>query len=170
MNEVVVVSNSSALTTGGILGMIYGAMGMASVIIGIAWFILDVIACWKIFKKAGKPGWHSIIPILNTWDEIDLSWSRKMAWTFLGATICSSIVGGIVDRAAAAGGSPSGFFVVLSYILSVVLIVIGVISTYKLAKAFGKGFGFFIGLLLLNPIFKMILGFGSAQYQGRQGN
>ena len=69
-----------------------------------------------------------------------------------------------------AGGSPSGFFVVLGYILSVVLIVIGVISTYKLAKAFGKGFGFFIGLLLLNPIFKMILGFGSAQYQGRQGN
>jgi hypothetical protein len=35
-----------------------------------------------------------------------------------------------------------------------------------LAKSFGKGVGFGIGLALLGIIFFPILGFGSAQYQG----
>ena len=35
-----------------------------------------------------------------------------------------------------------------------------------LAKSFGKGVGFGIGLILLAVIFFPILGFGSAQYQG----
>ena len=36
------------------------------------------------------------------------------------------------------------------------------------AKVFGKGAGFAIGLIFLNPIFLLILAFGSAQYQGPQ--
>jgi len=35
-----------------------------------------------------------------------------------------------------------------------------------MAKSFGKGVGFGIGLALLGIIFWPILGFGSAQYQG----
>ena len=35
-----------------------------------------------------------------------------------------------------------------------------------MAKSFGKGVGFAIGLILLSPIFIMILGFGDATYQG----
>lgn len=43
--------------------------------------------------------------------------------------------------------------------------VIVVIVIIRLAKVFGKGVGFGVGLLLLGPIFYMILGFGSARYQ-----
>ena len=28
-------------------------------------YVLSVIAMWKIFTKAGKPGWASLIPIYN---------------------------------------------------------------------------------------------------------
>ena len=35
-----------------------------------------------------------------------------------------------------------------------------------LAKAFGKGIGFAIGLILLPFIFQLLLGFGSAEYEG----
>ena len=31
----------------------------------IAWYIILVIANWKIFTKAGEAGWKSIIPIYN---------------------------------------------------------------------------------------------------------
>ncbi len=58
-----------------------------------------------------------------------------------------------------------GWWVILLFI-PLVNIVIGVIALWELAKVFGKGVGFFIGLLLLSPIFLMILGFGDAQYQG----
>ncbi|MGM9863197.1 MAG: DUF5684 domain-containing protein [Lepagella sp.] len=35
----------------------------------------------------------------------------------------------------------------------------------NLADAFGKGFGFKVGLILLAPIFFLILAFGNAEYQ-----
>lgn len=44
--------------------------------------------------------------------------------------------------------------------------VFAIILYFKIAKAFGKGIGFGFGLLLLNPIFMCILGFGDAEYVG----
>jgi len=43
------------------------AAGAAGVL-GIVWLAVLVImiaACWKIFTKAGKPGWAAIVPIYN---------------------------------------------------------------------------------------------------------
>ncbi len=44
--------------------------------------------------------------------------------------------------------------------------IFGIIINVDLAKSFGKGVGFAVGLILLSPIFIMILGFGNARYQG----
>ena len=30
--------------------------------------IITVIGTWRVFVKAGVPGWHSLIPILSTYD------------------------------------------------------------------------------------------------------
>lgn len=47
-------------------------------------------------------------------------------------------------------------------------IVYAFILNYKLVKAFGKGVGFFIGMLFLSPIFTLILAFDSSEYIGPQ--
>ncbi len=44
--------------------------------------------------------------------------------------------------------------------------IFAIIINIDLAKSFGKGVGFAIGLILLAPIFIMILGFGDVRYQG----
>lgn len=49
-------------------------------------------------------------------------------------------------------------------------IVYAIILNIRLAKSFGKGVGFGLGLLFLDYIFIMILGYGSAQYIGPRGN
>ena len=41
-------------------------------IIMIPMIILTVVANWKIFTKAGKPGWASIIPVYNTWTLLEI--------------------------------------------------------------------------------------------------
>lgn len=41
-----------------------------------------------------------------------------------------------------------------------------IIVMLDMAKSFGRGVGFAVGLILLNPIFICILGFGSSEYQG----
>jgi hypothetical protein len=44
--------------------------------------------------------------------------------------------------------------------------IVAIILCIDLAKSFGKGVGFGIGIALLGVIFLPILGFGSAQYEG----
>lgn len=50
----------------------------------------------------------------------------------------------------------------------IVNIIIQIMFVFKMAKTFGKGAGFGFGLLFLNTIFVLILGFGSAEYVGPQ--
>ncbi|HEX3281080.1 MAG TPA: DUF5684 domain-containing protein [Pyrinomonadaceae bacterium] len=58
-----------------------------------------------------------------------------------------------------------GWWVILMFIPFVNFIT-WIILCVDMAKSFGKGVGFGIGLALLGIIFWPILGFGSAQYQG----
>lgn len=93
-----------------------------------------IAAWWKVFTKAGQPGWAAIVPIYNF-------------------VILLKIVGRPV------------WWVILMFV-PLVNIVIGIIVHLELAKSFGKGTGFGIGLILLGAIFFPILGFGDARYLG----
>jgi len=55
---------------------------------------------------------------------------------------------------------------ILLMLIPFVNFIIAIILIIDLAKSFGKGVGFAIGLILLGVIFFPILGFGSTQYQG----
>jgi hypothetical protein len=61
----------------------------------------------------------------------------------------------------------NGWLFLLEFI-PIVNIIIDIILNIKLAKAFGKGAGFTVGLILLPIIFIPILAFGSASYSGPQ--
>ena len=105
-----------------------------SMIVGLLIALLLIVAMWKVFTKAGQPGWASIIPIYNLY-----IWCK------------------IVGR--------PGWWILLM-LIPFVNIIVGIILCIDMAKSFGKGAGFGIGLALLGVIFVPILGFGSAQYQG----
>ena len=44
---------------------VLGGMLVGYLITFLVIYVLAVIAMWKIFTKAGKPGWASLIPIYN---------------------------------------------------------------------------------------------------------
>ncbi|MEM9372982.1 MAG: DUF5684 domain-containing protein [Planctomycetota bacterium] len=62
------------------------------------------------------------------------------------------------------GGRP-GWWVIL-LLIPYLNFIFYIIVMIDIAKAFGRGIGFGVGLILLNPIFMCILGFGSSEYQG----
>jgi Family of unknown function (DUF5684) len=105
-----------------------------SMIFGLLVALLIIVAMWKVFTKAGQPGWASIIPIYNLY-----IWCK------------------IVGRP---------WWWILLMLIPFVNFIIAIILCIDLAKSFGKGVGFGLGLALLGFIFWPILGFGSAQYQG----
>lgn len=66
-------SSYDSITTG--FGILAGAFIylIVMLVIALAVSIVVCIALWKIFKKAGKPGWYALIPIFNLWKFLELS-------------------------------------------------------------------------------------------------
>ena len=141
MNSLIEVTQTVLFTPARLLGQVeYSASSQGQApgplfwIFYLAFTILILAAWWKIFTKAGQPGWACIIPIYNLY-----------VW-------CKIV------------GRP--WWWILLMLIPFVNFIILIILIIDLAKSFGKGVGFGIGLLLLPVIFFPILGFGSAQYQG----
>lgn len=127
----------------------------------VLWWILEIIGNWTLFKKAGKPGWHSIIPILNLYDEFDICWNGWLGIVlFFGLFVLSSIPSSVSGKSALMTGVV-GF-------LTVIVVLLQIIESYKLAKAFGKGIGYTLFLIIFDRIGRIVLGFSSAQYVGKQ--
>jgi hypothetical protein len=105
----------------------------------VAVIIFMIVVYWKIFEKAGQPGWASIVPFYNTYVLIVNILEMPPIWFWLLLVPCANIV---------------------------VLIILAFMIPFKLAEKFGKDVGFAIGLLLLGIIFLPILAFGDARYRG----
>ena len=94
--------------------------------------ILWIAGLWKVFEKAGEPGWAAIIPIYNL--VVLLKIAGKPVWW------------------------------IILFLIPVVNFIIAILVAIEIAKRFGKGAGFGIGLALLPFIFYPVLGFGDARY------
>ena len=119
------VSDSDFLA---VFGMIMGIIFIPLLIV----LIINIIAMWKIFEKAGEAGWKSIIPIYN-----------------------------MVIMMKMVGINPLWILIIFVPVLGEILFfLITIVMMIRLAKGFGKGEGFAVGLILLSFIFELILGFG----------
>lgn len=142
--------------------LIIGSMmllGGIYLIFALVWWILQIIANWNIFTKAGEAGWKSIIPIYGDYVSYKIAWQTSYFWL-------SFILGIVASYVASANLNESMFLAVIVTLLRIVLTVINIMYCVKLSRAFGHGIGFAIGLILLQPIFLLILGFWSDQYYG----
>lgn len=57
-------------------------------------------------------------------------------------------------------------WMLIGFFIPFVNIILYVILMGDMAKSFGKSFGFVLGLIFLNPLFAIILGFGDSRYVG----
>lgn len=64
---------------------------MAYALFAFIFYILQVIAYWKIFTKAGEEGWKSIIPIYNGYVQYRLTWDVQYFWVALGLAVGGGI-------------------------------------------------------------------------------
>ena len=110
------------------------AVTVVSSIISLVLAVIEIVALWKLYKKAGQPGWGCIIPIYNL--------------------ICMGRI--------AFGNGLLG----LLALIPGANVIVGIIMWFQTAKKFGKGTGFAIFSALLPGISALILGYGSAEYEG----
>ena len=133
-------------------------------VVAIILYVLCVVGLYKMFVKAGEPGWKAIIPIYNTYIMFKISWKTSMFWIFFFTYIVGYVLCQVVSVASPA--ETTGLILaIIGFILLVIAIVVNVIMCHRLSKSYGHGVGYTIGLIFLNLIFTLILGLGSSQYK-----
>lgn len=130
--------SSSAMSSGESATISAAVILFIFIIFIVVWLIL-AIPTWKIFVKAGRTGWHALIPIYSQWVMYEISgkpgyWSLAIFIPFVG-----SLLGSIA----------------------------AIVAMLQLAKNFGKDTTFAIVWLIIFPIVGLfILAFGDAKYLG----
>jgi hypothetical protein len=98
MNSLIEVTQTVLFTPARLLAQVeYSTQGEppspVSIIFGLLVALLLIVAMWKVFTKAGQPGWASIIPIYNIyiWCKIvgrPWWWILLMLIPFVNFIIC----------------------------------------------------------------------------------
>ncbi len=73
-------SSYSEMMDPAMTGAMAGFMTIYYIVI-LAIAIVNIIGMWKMFDKAGKPGWAALIPFYNNYCLFDMAWGN--GWMFL---------------------------------------------------------------------------------------
>lgn len=120
----------------------FAGVGIVFFVVIFAIIALLIASWWKIFTKAGQPGWAAIIPVYNIYIMLKMV---NMS-PFLLLIIISL------------------FIPILNFIGMIAWFVVIVMMYHKISLAFGKNVGYTLGLVFLSIIFLPILAFGSSVY------
>ena len=116
--------------------------------------ILQIICYYRILGKMGKRKYFAIIPILGDMEmSTDLFRSMRSFWRPAAITIAMFLTSRYL-------GMNNMYSIVMSMVALVVYGVFLIRLYSRLAKQFGKGRMFALGLILMPIIFLFILGFG----------
>lgn len=135
-------------------------MSPLTAVISLALMILLIVSNWKIFVKAGEPGWKAIIPFYNAYTQYKFSVGN--GWMFLTMYVPYFFM--MIFTNLMNSNTDSLVFPILVIIMGVITLVSFIWLNIKMCRCFGKGIGFAIGAIILPIIFYPILAFGSAQY------
>lgn len=122
-------------------GSVFAALGIGYLIFMLALSIFSIIVYWKVFEKAGQPGWAIFVPIYSF-----LVYLRIIGkpWTWIFLIITPAVIVGVF--------------------------IVWINGSMAMARSFGKDTMFGLGLMFLAPIFYAIIAFdNSIRYVGPNG-
>ena len=172
------LDSANSLTTGqaAVVGATLGTVLTISLIIGV----LLIIAGCRIFEKAGEKGWKILIPIYDAYILFKICGIKNWFWVMLCISIIAAIMMGanMPPYIEDSYGYHINYDILVDYPVYLTATAITCVSSIaftiaiavKLAKAFGKGVGYTLGLIFLPNIFTLILGFGKAKYDAKRLN
>lgn len=123
-------------TEAGLFGIAFGTILLFS----LAFWVVSVVALWKVFEKAGEKGWKALIPVYNFWVLCEIA--GRPGWWAL-----------------------SFLLAVIPFVGWIIPLIVWIIVALDIGKAFGKTTVFsVVALIIFSFIGLLILGFGDAKY------
>ena len=117
--ETITMTSTLALwQSDSLAGPLAGLFSGGMLLFCLAILVIAIIGCWKVFEKAGQPGWAILIPIFNIYILLKIA-GRPAWWLLLYLVPIVNVVVGIVvaiDVAKAFGQSALfGFFLLFLF-------------------------------------------------------
>ena len=118
------------------LSTIFSSVSIVTWIISLAICVVMIVALWKVFKKAGKPGWAAIVPFYDMWTLFEIG-GQKGAYIFFMFIPCAG---------------------------PIIYLVFEIKAYLEIAKRFGKETWFGVLSIFFPYITFPILAFSDAKY------
>jgi hypothetical protein len=90
--------------------------GIGSIIVMLVVAVFMIASMWKIFTKAGKPGWAAIVPIYNLVVMLEIA-GKPIWWLVL-------------------------FFIPIVSIIAAIMVAVGLANNFGKGAGFGLGLAF----------------------------
>lgn len=132
-------------------------------VITIVVAVITIIANWKLFEKAGEPGWSAIIPFYSSYQMAKIGTGNEtVCWVYVALSIVDFVLGRIKGD--------NGAFKAIALLVSLALLVISCYVYYKYTQSFGQSTLMCILAIFFAPIIYMIMAFSSStEYVGPNG-
>lgn len=126
----------SSAPSAGAMAAIIGATLIPTLIISV----ISLVGMWKIYEKAGKPGWAAIIPIYNIIVLLEII-GKPVWWIVLYLIPCVNIIFGIwtINLLSKSFGQGVGFTIGIIFLSFIFLPLLGFGNFQYLGPA-GAGF------------------------------
>ena len=121
---------------------------------GIVLFM--ILGTWKFYRKMGEPGWKGLIPVYNLYLLYQKTWKKGLFIIYLCLFVMSSFL---------TVHTKENMIVLIAYaMVSSVIVLMDCILKYKIAKCFGYGVLFTIGLFSTPFLFYPGLWYGKREF------
>lgn len=161
----------------GVILLVYAIVMIVAIVLGV----INIIALWKLFEKAGEPGWSAIVPVYNFVQMIKIATGEyKVLWAYLilwGAYMVLGFISGVIGGITEAMTDSSLMLSLISLVMSLIIMFMGIgmaviagYMSYMFSKSYGKSTTFCVLSIFFFPITNMIMGFDKTiTYVGPKG-
>lgn len=146
--------------TNGNVGFLSGIIDIFFDCVLLAYYIVYMIAEYRILQKEGEKGWKALVPFYNFYVTYKIE-GVFCPW-FYFITVCTAAE--IVEFVFEIMKIHSEPFEIIFKCASLLAFITEAVFSVHLGRSFGKSLGFKVGLVLLPDIFYLILAFGKSTF------
>lgn len=142
---------------------ILAASGFLLIII-LALLVITIIANWKLFEKAGEPGWSAIVPFYSQYQMAKIATAdARVCWTMVGVSVLNFVMSILSNSENAVIGG-------IATIVSLASLVVTCYVYFMFAKSYGQSTAMCILAILFGGIIFIIMAFNkNTEYVGPKG-
>ena len=110
-------------SVGEILGLVFLLLGIA---IAVGFVVFLIVAWWKMYTKAGRPGWSNLIPVYGWVEFFNIAWGNGVYFLFTlipGVNVLVAILS--VQKLSEAFGHGLGFTLGLFFFPYIFIPILG---------------------------------------------